>query len=152
MTPEETQRALVSIAAFLKRYAASYRRTGRTRMLEVLRWYWCHGLVGVIREGGKIVAVCTARCVRNAEEGGTPYVHDEAAPIVWVDEIVSRHPHGVALLLRQAQERFGPREAFAGTVFNRDGELRMLPMKTVERLIDLIPQNEHQHSRPTAAA
>jgi hypothetical protein len=139
--------SLISIAAFVKRHAPTKRTAPRERLLPWINWYWRSGLCGVLREHGKIVAVALVRCVESIEQARMPYAHDERGRIVWVDDIVSRHPQGIAFLLDMCRERFGPREAFAGEVFVRDGELRMLPWKIVERLAAAM---KHEH-KPTSA-
>ena len=42
-----------------------------------------------------------------------------------------------AVVLAQVLNRFGPREAFAGHVFTRNNELRLIPFRTVQRLAAL---------------
>jgi hypothetical protein len=145
--------SILSVCAFLKRRAPGYRHAKRGPLLEFVGWYWRDARIGIVREHGRIVAVALARCVHDVKEGDDPFRHDEAAPIVWVDDIVSRHPQGIGLLLQQVRQRFGPREAFAGRVFNRDGELRMLPFRIVDKITtgDL-HHGPTQHSRRPAAA
>lgn len=124
----------ISIAAFLKRFSReNYRDMPRERILRIVAWYWRDGRCGVTRAAGKIVAIALVRCINTVEEAEKPYFHDEKAPIVWVDDIISRHPQGMGELYRLAERRFGRRESFAGTVFQRDGELRMLPWKVIQR-------------------
>ena len=133
---------LISVCAFLKHYATAYRQATRERLLDFVGWYWRDGRVGIVRENGRIVAVAIGRCVQDVTRAqAEPYYHEEAAPIVWIDDIVSRHPHGVGLLFRQAMKRFGPRNAFSGQVFKRAGELRMLPYHCVARLAIDIPHH-----------
>lgn len=143
---------LISIAAFLKRHAPALRKAPRVQLLQFVLWYWTDARVGIIRENGRIVAVAMARCMNDVTHHAEPYHHDEAGKIVWVEHIVSRHPAGITMLLQQVRERFGPREAFAGHVFHRDGELRMLPMKVVERLTTGTPQHVNHTTTGTAAA
>jgi hypothetical protein len=127
----------VQIAAFLKRHLPVLRKTPRAVLLSVVGWYQNVGVVGVVREKGRIRAVALARCVRTMEEGAAErWSHEEGAEgkIIWVQHIVSLHPAGIGLLLAQAAQRFGRRDAFAGHVYSRDGQLRMLPWNVVERL------------------
>lgn len=125
---------LVSVAAFLKRHEPWLRHTPRTNLLNFIEWYWRDGRVGIVRENGRIVAVALARATSDPEQTRMcSYYHDEQGKIVWIDHIASRHPAGIAILLRHAIQRFGPREAFAGEVFKREGQLRMLPFRIVER-------------------
>ena len=128
-----TAPTLIRTAAFLKRWAPGLRHWKRAALLNFVGWYWTDARAGIVHDHGRIVAVALARCVSHLEQADAPYYHDETAPIVWVDDIVSRHPLGITLLLGQVRQRFGTREAFAGRVFNRDGELRMLPFRVLER-------------------
>jgi len=144
--------SIISICAFLKRRAPGFRTAQRAALVAFVLWYWRDGRVGVIREHGRIVAIALARCVHDVKQAAEPYYHDEKAPIVWVDDIVSRHPQGITLLLKHALQRFGPREAFAGHVFDRAGELRMLPIRVVERLIGDPAHGLTLNSCRTAAA
>jgi hypothetical protein len=125
---------LISIAAFVSRYSRGLRRAPRARLLPFLTWFWRDARIAVVRCGGRIVGVAFGRCLDRPEQATNPYYHDEQAKLVWIDDIVCRHPQAVPTLLSLAMQRFGPREAFAGHVFTRNGELRMLPWKTVERL------------------
>ena len=126
---------LLDVCRFLRRQHPGFCQLPTPQGLaKYAAWYWRDARAGVIHDGGQIIAVALARCVHDAAQGATPFVHDETAPIVWVDEIVSLHPHGIAYLLGHAISRFGPRREFAGHVFSRDGELRMLPFRTVQRL------------------
>lgn len=150
MTPRTTD-PITSVAAFLKRRLPVMRHEPRAKLLSYVGWYWRDARIGVIRDGHKILAVALARGINDAAEAEQPYFHDERGRIVWIDHIASVHPDGVPLLLSQAMQRFGPREAFAGHVFKRDGELRMLPWRAVERLA-ADTQYEHQTSRPARRA
>lgn len=144
---------LISTAAFLKRQALGFRREPREKLLPFLNWYWKDGRIGIVREGPRILAVAVARCLAAIEQANEPYHHEDTGEIVWIDAIASRHPLGIPFLLRQAQLRFGPRRAYAGHVFKRDGELRMLPTKTVERLtMNLQHHGITIYSGATAAA
>lgn len=124
----------ISIAAFIKRHSLDKCHEPRERLLPAVAWYWRDGRCGVLREKGRIVAVALVRCFNDLAHANTPYHHEETGNIVWVDDIVSRHPRGIGFLVELAERRFGRRECFAGTVFKREGELRKLPWKIVERL------------------
>ncbi len=125
---------LIGLAAFMKRYCPACRTWPREVLLSYLGWFWRDGRIGILQVDGRIVAAALVRCVNDIAEADQQYFHDEQAKIAWVDDIVSRHPLGVPALFKMAMHRLGPREAFAGKVFNRDGELRMLPWEFVERL------------------
>jgi hypothetical protein len=131
MTP-----TLIQTAAFLKRHGAHPRKWPRRTLLLWLEWHWKNGGVAIVHEQGRIFAVAVGRCLRAFAEADEPYVHHEDGAILWVDELASRRPDGLCLLLNLARARFGPRLAVTGHVFNRPGKLRMLPWKTVERLIN----------------
>lgn len=133
--PRKPQTILVRIAAFLKRHLPAFRHVERTRLITFVAWYWHDGRIGVVTDGTRIVAVALARALDRVEDAAHEFHHAENGRIVWLDHVVNRHPHGLTILLRQARQRFGPREAFAGSVFNREGELRMLESRTVERLL-----------------
>lgn len=135
-----TTAPIISVAAFMKRHLPTLRRVPRKRLLDYVGWYWRDARAAVVWSGGRIVAVALARSMHTLEDAKRDYFHDEAGPLVWVDHIVSKHPLGVAILLQNAMQRFGPREAFAGEVFKREGELRMLPWKAVERLAANLPK------------
>lgn len=145
---------MIQIAAFLKRYCPGLRSVPRTGLLWKIEWYFRDGRTATITENGRIVAVCLARCVESVDRARAEiYYHDEQAPLVWIEHIVSRHPRGIELLMANARERFGQREALAGDVFLRDGELRMLPWNLVERLATGVSHHVFaQHSRRTSAA
>lgn len=125
---------LLDVCRFLRRHGPGFKNAGTKNLAHFVAWYWRDARVGVIHDAGRIVAVALARCIKETTEAAEPYRHTETAPIVWVDDIVSTHPAGVQLLLAHALQRFGPRHAFAGHVFHRSGELRMLPFRTVQRL------------------
>lgn len=132
MTPEEKKR-FIAAAAFLKRHSPGLRAWPRCNLLRMLGWYWVDGRVGAVRAGGRVVAVATARCLTDVAQAADPWAHAEKGSILWVEDIASRHPDGIRALLTLVVQRFGPRETLAGRVFNRAGELRMLPWKNVER-------------------
>jgi hypothetical protein len=117
------------------------------RLLEWLAWHWRNGGVGIVLEAGEIRAVGVARCVRSIEEArAEPYAHHEdpdTGRILWVEQLASRHPLGLPILLAQARSRFGPRPTVSGDVFKRPGELRMLPWNRVERLLHHHGLTEH---------
>lgn len=129
---------IISAAAFLKRREPWLRHATRARLLDFIGWYWRDARVGIVCDGAKILAIALARCVDDvAEARRDPFLHRPEGRLVWVEHIASVHPLGIPLLLKQALDRFGPREAFSGEVFKRDGELRMLPLRYVERLADI---------------
>jgi hypothetical protein len=91
--------------------------------------------------------------VRSVEQAeADPWSNDDSGQIIWVQHIVSKHPNGIGVLLAQALQRFGRREAFAGRVFLRNGELRMLPWDVVERLFAENNPYFHEQSRKIACA
>jgi hypothetical protein len=124
----------ISIAAFIKRHSAVHRRDTREHLLGIVAWYWRDQRLGVLRNQGKIIAVALVRALTDLKQAETPYHHDERGQILWIDDIISRAPCGIAFLLDLARQRFGQREAFAGHVFKRRSELRLLPWATVARL------------------
>lgn len=124
----------ISIAAFIKRHSAVRRHDPRDHLLGVVAWYWRDGRLGVLRAQGKIVAVAMVRALSDLKQAEQPYHHEERGHILWIDDIISRAPCGIAFLLDLARQRFGQREAFAGHVFKRRSELRLLPWATVARL------------------
>lgn len=127
---------LMLIAAFLRRHDPAVEHWPVDTLLAWLAWHWRNGGVGVIRAEGRIVAVGVARCLQFEAQARHPYHHDENGPLLWVDQLASTHRLGLPLLLAQARLRFGPRTTVSGHVFKRPGELRMLPWKRVERLLD----------------
>jgi hypothetical protein len=112
------------------------RTTPRAVLLSIVEWHCRVAACAVMRAGGRIVAVALGRCVRSVEQAEADrWANDEAeGRIIWVQHIVSLHPDGIGVLLMQAARRFGRRDAFAGHVYLRDGQLRMLPWNVVERL------------------
>ena len=126
--------SLIDVCRFLRRHGPGFKNCSTKNLAHFVAWYWRDARVGVVHDAGRVVAVALARCIKDVAEAETPYVHTETALLVWVDDIVSQHPAGVQLLLAHALQRFGPRHAFAGHVFSRSGELRMLPFRTVQRL------------------
>ena len=139
---------LIEACRFLKRNAPGKAVRGFVRWAA---WYWRDARLCVIRDRGQIVAIALARCLERIEQAEEEYFHLESGPIVWVQDIVSIHPLGLGLLIQHAVQRFGPREAFAGHVFNRCGELRMLPWKSVARLSSLA-EDHHGISQHAGAA
>lgn len=144
-----TDPRVISIAAFFKRHLPTFRIRTRAQILPLVTWYWRDARVGVIRENGRIVAAAMARCLNNEEDAAKPFLHDESGRIVWVEHIVSLHPLGVPLLMQTVTRRFGPREALAGNVIKRAGELRKLPWKAVERLTAITRVHEHKYPGAT---
>jgi|GEM_PF-4646756 hypothetical protein len=140
----------LQIAAFLKRRLPAMRTASRQVLTSLIDWHTRVGGCGVLRKDGRIVAVALARCVgTTAEAEADRWAHREGedGKIIWVQHIVSLHPRGIGLLLAQAAQRFGRREVFAGHVYSRDGQLRMLPWNVVERLFtENIPEHEFTRS------
>jgi hypothetical protein len=130
----EDKPTVIQLCAFLKRHGPWFRRWPREKLVPYIEWYWKDGRVGVVREDGKIVAAAIARCIKDVSEGDVHYRHHPDGQIVWVEDIVSLHPDGVAILLKHAMEIFGRRLLFAGKRFVRNGELQILPWSVVERL------------------
>lgn len=141
-----TDPRIITLAAFFKRRLPAFRRATREDILRLVTWYWRDARAGVVRENGRIVAAALARCVNADEDAEKPFLHDEAGRIVWVEHIVSLHPLGLVALMQMVTRRFGPREVLAGHVSKRAGELRKLPWKSVERLIEA-QQHAHEHTR-----
>jgi len=125
-----------AVADFLSEHLPAARRSAPGQLLPWLRWYWHDGRVGIVRAENKIVAVGLARCVNDPVEADKPYFHDENGRILWVQDVISQHPAGLVKLLGIVVQRFGPREAIAGTVLSRDGELRKLPWNQVVRFLN----------------
>lgn len=134
MTMPEIDPRLISLAAFFKRHSPGLRHWPRSALVPMLEWYWRDARVGIVQEHGKIVAAATARCLHHTGESRDAWAHDEHAPIVWIEDIASRHPRGLAALLGLLTQRFGERTALAGAVFKRDGEQRMFPYSIINRL------------------
>ncbi len=127
--------SLLDVCRFLRSHGPGFAAPRSVKNLaHFVAWYWRDARVGVVHASGTILAVGLARFVHSPAEAEEPYAHDERGPLVWVQDIVSQHPLGIPLLLRQTLQRAGPREAFAGHVFSRNGELRLLPFRTVQRL------------------
>ena len=126
-----------AVAHFLRRHLPARRAQAIKGFAHWLFWYWREARVGVVHARGQIVAVGLARCITEPSQGDQPYAHDEAAPLVWVQDVASTDPLGLPLMLAQVLNRFGPREAFAGHVFTRNNELRLIPFRTVQRLAAL---------------
>lgn len=126
--------SLLDVCRFLRRHGPGFKHCSTKNLAHFVAWYWRDARVGVVHSSGTILAVGLARFLHNPAEAAEPYAHHEHGPLVWVQDIVSQHPLGIPLLLRQTLQRAGPREAFAGHVFSRSGELRMLPFRTVQRL------------------
>lgn len=122
-------------AAFLRQNGASSKSWPDSTLMPWLEWHWKNGGVGIAHDQGEIFAVGVARCLHHLSESDSPYIHFEDGFVLWCDELASTRPEGIAMLLLLARERFGPRLAVVGHVFNRPGKLRMLPWKTVERHI-----------------
>ena len=137
---KSTTPTLIQTAAFLKRHGAHPKKWPRSVLLPWLEWHWKNGGVGIVHDQGKIIAVAVARCIQTLSEAEQPYAHEDTSPLLWCDELASIRPDGLPLLLNLARHRFGPRLAMLGHVFNRPGQLRMLPWKTVERLTQHLPQ------------
>lgn len=128
-------------AAFLRQHGAHPKNWSEEVIMPWLEWHWKNGGVAIVHDKGEIFAVAVGRCIRAFAEADDPYMHHEDGAILWVDELASLRPEGLPLLLNLARDRFGPRLAVTGHVFNRPGKLRMLPWKTVERIIQQhIPQ------------
>lgn len=144
--------SIISIAAFVKRYSRDKKDVPRERLLRALEWYWRDGRCVVLRENGKIKAVALGRALTDVSQASEPYYHDEGGHIVWIDEIVNRHPAGIGFLMQMAARRFGRRDVFAGHVFTREGELRMLPWRIVERLTEGDTNHVNEHTRSTRSA
>ena len=128
---------LIQVCAFIKRHYKPARLWTREQLVPFVEWYWLDARAAVIRERGRIVALAMARCMNTLEEATEPFHHNEAGQIVWIDDIVSLHPNGIGALMTLASQRFGEREWFAGHVFNRNGELRKLPWKLVDRIFKI---------------
>ena len=126
--------SLLAVCRFLRRHAPGIARApGVKHLAHFVAWYWRDARVGIVHDAGRILAVALARAIDDPAQGAQPFAHTETGRYVWVQDIVSTDPRGVPLLLRHAIARFGPREAFIGTVFHRSGQLRMLPFALVQR-------------------
>lgn len=143
---------LLDVCRFLRRHAPGLVGGRLKGLAHWIGWYWCDARIGIVRSGESIVAVALARCLDRPEQAEEPYFHNEAGQIVWVQDVVSCHPEGLSILLLHAIQRFGPREAFAGRVFHRAGELRMIPWKTVQRFLTGGHHGLSQHAGTAAAA
>jgi hypothetical protein len=142
---------VISVAAFLKRREPWLRHAKREQLLQLVNWYWRDGRVGVVRREGRIVAVALARASADLRETrANPWYHDEQGNVVWVEHIAATTPEGVPVLFGLAAQRFGKREAYAGEVFKRGGELRMLPSAIIERIAGGQIHGFTINSRPTS--
>lgn len=126
--------AEIAIAAFIKRHSPEWRAEPRARLLAAVAWYNRDGRCGVLRDGGRIVAVALVRALDRIEQHAEPWAHHENGPVVWIDNIISRTPCGIGFLVMLAARRFGVRESFAGHVFNRGGDLRLINWRALARL------------------
>lgn len=133
MTPPRP--SFLAVCRFLRRHAPGLRAAPLKGLARWVHWFWRDARVGSVSAGGQIVAVGMGRCVDDPAEAAAPYAHRENGRYVWLDDLVSTHPQGLAVLFAQVDQRFGPREAYCGRVFSRNGEPRMIPLSLVERFI-----------------
>jgi hypothetical protein len=136
-------------AEFLKKHGAGPKVWPPEAVLPWLTWHWKNGGVGIAHDNGEIFAVGVARCLHHLSESDSDYTHFEDGFVLWCDELASTRPEGISILLSLARDRFGPRLAVVGQVFNRPGKLRMLPWKTVERIITQHFTTRHGQSEST---
>lgn len=126
----------VQVAAYLKRHLRQVRDWPRSRLLAWVAWFMQRDRALILLDGrDRICGVALGRFVPaplSKAEGRI--LHDEpAARLLWIDAIAAHRPEAVPQMLRLLAANWGDREAVAGECFNRDGELRMFPMKTLNR-------------------
>jgi hypothetical protein len=126
--------SFMTVCRYLRRHAPGLRSGSTKGLAHCVAWYWRDARLGIVHAAGNIVAVALARCIDQIGQEKEPYFHNEAGRIVWVQDICSEHPLGITCLLQHAIARFGQRDTFAGHIFSRNGELRVLPFSTVQRL------------------
>jgi hypothetical protein len=125
----------VQVAAFLKRHLRNVRDWPRAKIVPWVAWFLRADRALVLTdEGNRICGVALGRFVPAVGEVHGRGLYDvPTGPVLWVDAIATCRaaamPHLVALLVI----KYGPREIVAGECFSRDGELRMFPMKTLQR-------------------
>ena len=122
---------VLTATAFVVRHHGIARGWGGRVVLPWLRWFADDGrLAHVTDSRGRLVAVGAARCVFHPDDARKPYAHDESAPVVFVDLVVSRARGALAALWGALRTRFGARarivwqrprgaEAFRSFAFGR---------------------------------
>lgn len=126
----------VRIAEYLREILPDCQLRDLPEVVARVRWHMeqKQALV-VVDEEGKIVGAALGRILNTMEEGMQHYVHHPEGGIVWVDLIATRSEAALPMLMRELKARWGHCQAVAGTVFNRNRELRVFPMNRLLKFI-----------------
>jgi hypothetical protein len=125
----------VQVAAFLKRHLRNVRAWPREKIVPWVTWFFRVDRVLVITdEQDRIRGVALGRFVDAVEDvHGRGLFDVPAGRVLWVDAIATSHEAAMRQLVALLPMKYGHRETVAGEVFSRAGELRMFPMKTLNR-------------------
>lgn len=125
----------VQIAAFLKRHLRHVRDWPRDKIVPWVAWFVAHDrIITLTDDADRLRGVALGRFVQSvADVRGRALFDEPAAPVVWIDAIAVNHPAALPQLVALLPRKYGRRLAVAGECFFRDGELRMFPMKTLQR-------------------
>ena len=100
---------VLKVAAFLRRHHAPCRTWPKKNLVSWLLWLWELDAVACVTDKGRLTGVGIARPVRSIVEGRDHYAVANGGTILWVDLAAARNPRVIALLLKQARERWGER-------------------------------------------
>lgn len=125
----------VQVAAFLKRHLRNVRDWPRRKIVPWVAWFMRMDRALVITDDqDRVCGVALGRFVHDVEKVRDEGLYDEKdGPVVWVDAIATRHAVAMPQLVALLSIKYGQRQFVAGECFSRDGELRMFPMKTLNR-------------------
>jgi len=134
-TPMPQPVTAVQVAAFLKRHLRNVRAWPREKIVPWVAWFLRADRALVLTDDAqRICGVALGRFVPAVGEVHGRGLYDvPAAPVLWVDAIATSHAAALPQLVGLMAIKYGPREIVAGECFSRDGELRMFPMKTLQR-------------------
>lgn len=125
----------VQVAAFLKRHLRYMRDWPRAQLVPWVAWFLQQDRALVLTdEANRICGVALGRFVRTIEDAKGPTLRDwPEGNVAWVDALATRHRAALPQLVALLPHKYGPRTLVAGECFFRAGELRMFPMKTLNR-------------------
>jgi hypothetical protein len=93
-----------------------------------------HLALAVVDDERRIIGAALGRTILQLSHGAAHYVWSPAGRYLWVDAIATTTRAALPALVAAIRDRWPQCHTAAGTVFNRNRELRQLPISALQRL------------------
>jgi len=105
------------------------------KIIDMINWYACNKLLGVVTGDGAIQAVAMIRIVNSKEEGLEHYKHDPNGNMIWVDLIAADTKIATAALVTMLFENWGKKQYVGFQKSLRSTHVHVFPSRLLDKVL-----------------